>query len=95
MRSAKRHASRTLQRVRRAIASGLVSDAPDELVVPVLDAAVALARTADPSGTQLDRAEAAISALERWGDRSALPAYRPNEYARGWMRILNTAHRAQ
>jgi hypothetical protein len=82
-----RRLARVSRRIRDVIGSGLLSVAPDELAAPVLDAAVTLARTAEPTGAQLDRAELAVAELERWGDDTVVPAYKHNAYARSWMRL--------
>jgi hypothetical protein len=81
-----RRLSRLSRRIRRAIGSGLLSDAPDELAAPVLDAMVTLARSPAPSSLLVARGETAVAALERWGEETA-PAYKQNAYARGWMRL--------
>jgi hypothetical protein len=80
--------ARVLRRIRAAIASGLVSESPDRVAGPVLEAAIALIRTPVASDGEVKRAEAAIAALEHFG-RPA-PTYKQNAYARSWMRIFDS-----
>jgi hypothetical protein len=86
-----RRVSRVLGRIRKALTTGLISDAPDQLVTPVLDALVVLGRAKAPMETELERAGRAITELERWGEKCGLPAYKNNDYARTWTRILNAS----
>jgi hypothetical protein len=81
-----RRLSQLSRRIHRAIESGLLSDAPDALGAPVLDTVVTLARTTTPSSLEIERGEAAITELERWGGEN-VPAYKHNSYARSWMRL--------
>ena len=86
----KSRALRVLRRIRSAIANGLVSEAPDGLVAPVLDGAFVLMKSPVVSGQAVDRVEAAIVQLERWGESRTAPTYRRNAYARSWIRIIDS-----
>lgn len=82
--------SHVLQRIHKVLASGLISEAPDELVTPLLEAAVDLVRARSPSRAAFDRAQTAVTQIERWNADRPDPEYKPNDYARSWMRIVSS-----